>query len=298
MEKKRRLRFLVGLLVIVATWAVACRGGLPTENAGTGIAPANIFAQFYTEHGGVTIFGFPITDSFDFEGRQVQYFSRMRLEIEPATGLVQITPLGSLLYDGIISLDVPVEDEFLTFYETYGGESFFGKPISPQLVEADRWVQYFENARLSWHPENQSARVQVGELGSVHYRQSGAVAIYREQVRIGAIPVVDAGISQLNLSALVASPILFSGDQQRLRVMATTPEGNPAVGRTVEVTALYESGESVTLPIGQTDAQGIVEKPLALPAVQPGQTIQLHIHALSSNGESIGVHGLTYKVWW
>jgi hypothetical protein len=44
-------------------------------------------------------------------------------------------------------------DGFLHYWERYGGLAIFGYPISPQMQEDGRTVQYLERAKLEYHPE-------------------------------------------------------------------------------------------------------------------------------------------------
>ncbi len=56
-------------------------------------------------------------------------------------------------------------NQFLDFWNKYGGLSIFGYPISPELTENGHTVQYFERAKLEYHPENAGTDWEVeGEL--------------------------------------------------------------------------------------------------------------------------------------
>ncbi len=66
-------------------------------------------------------------------------------------------------------------DEFLQFFETRGGFEIFGSPISEAFEDPARGlrVQYFQRARMEWHPYNPDPyKVQLGlladELGYVY----------------------------------------------------------------------------------------------------------------------------------
>jgi hypothetical protein len=65
-----------------------------------------------------------------------------------------------------------VRDEFLRFYEIYGGVTSLGYPLTEE-IEVEGWkVQYFEKGRLEYHPENEPAyRVTVGWLGELLHRR-------------------------------------------------------------------------------------------------------------------------------
>jgi hypothetical protein len=57
---------------------------------------------------------------------------------------------------------------FLRYWESNGGLAQFGFPISPELVEEGRTVQYTERARFEWHTENRGTQYEVlaGRLGA------------------------------------------------------------------------------------------------------------------------------------
>ncbi len=50
---------------------------------------------------------------------------------------------------------------FLTFWRKYNGKLLFGAPITGELVEDGRIVQYFERARFEYHPEHLGSEQQV-----------------------------------------------------------------------------------------------------------------------------------------
>ena len=65
-----------------------------------------------------------------------------------------------------------LEEAFRQFYEIYGGLESLGRPITP-IITVDGWqVQYFEKARLEYHPENEPAyQLTVGWLGDLLQRR-------------------------------------------------------------------------------------------------------------------------------
>ncbi|MEM7344561.1 MAG: hypothetical protein AAF485_09985 [Chloroflexota bacterium] len=65
-----------------------------------------------------------------------------------------------------------VSDDFLYFFEQYGGVDSLGQPISDVMIVSGWQVQYFENGRLEYHPENEPAyRITVGWLGELLNRR-------------------------------------------------------------------------------------------------------------------------------
>lgn len=69
----------------------------------------------------------------------------------------------------VVTTDYPVQEPLLSFWQQ-GGVALFGYPISPALTEQNPddgkvyTVQYFERARLEYHPEA-AQPVQPGRLG-------------------------------------------------------------------------------------------------------------------------------------
>jgi 5'-nucleotidase len=79
-----------------------------------------------------------------------------------------------------------VENEFLYFFDRYGGVESLGQPISGELNDGGWRVQYFEIGRLEYHPENAPEyRVTVGWLGDLLQRRQPPLAA-------SSIPPVDA----------------------------------------------------------------------------------------------------------
>src|SRR5215212_2272665 len=56
---------------------------------------------------------------------------------------------------------------FLTFWRENGGVLIFGYPLSEEVIENGRVVQYFERARFEYHPENfgKADQIQLSLLG-------------------------------------------------------------------------------------------------------------------------------------
>lgn len=61
-----------------------------------------------------------------------------------------------------------VKGPLLEFFRKYGGSRIFGYPQTEVFYDPRLgiWVQYFDNVRMEWHPENPAPyRVQLGLLG-------------------------------------------------------------------------------------------------------------------------------------
>lgn len=135
------------------------------------------FLSFWRTHGGVTTFGYPITEELEENGRLRQYFERARFEYHPEQAdpnyRVQLSLLGAELTEGrTFPKATPGSGEqffpetghamsgvFLQFWRKRGGLAVFGFPISepfPEVSPVDGktyTVQYFERARFEHHPD-------------------------------------------------------------------------------------------------------------------------------------------------
>jgi 5-hydroxyisourate hydrolase-like protein (transthyretin family) len=91
-------------------------------------------------------------------------------------GLVLPTPLLARQSPGELSPDPGrryfeetqfwVSGEFLAYFDARGGLEVFGYPISAPFNDSGILTQYFQNARMEWHPDNpEPYRVQLGLLG-------------------------------------------------------------------------------------------------------------------------------------
>ena len=165
--------------------------------AQTGHTVSGVFYDFYRRYGDLTIFGLPLTEAFADHRRTVQYFERARLATTPA-GVVE-DPLGSLVTAGrtfppvapprpgagrlyVAATHHTLSGRFLDLWQRHHGRLLFGAPISEPLREANGdgtgrtyLVQYFQNARLEYHPEHAGTgnEVQIGLLGRQYLRKIG-----------------------------------------------------------------------------------------------------------------------------
>ena len=165
--------------------------------AQTGHTVRGSFYAFYHGYGGLKVFGLPLSEAFSDHGQVVQYFERARLVL--TTAGVRESPLGSLLSAGRAfppADPLPlghgyiyfgetgywIAGPFLDFWEHHHGQLLFGDPISQPLTEQNGdgtgrtyQVQYFQNARLEYHPElaGTDNEVQLGLIGRQYLRKFG-----------------------------------------------------------------------------------------------------------------------------
>lgn len=86
------LVLLLGLLVPAATQAQTTSRFFPE----TGRTVSGRFLDYWNANGGLAVFGFPLTEQFEEQGRSVQYFERQRFEAHPENARPYDVLLGRL----------------------------------------------------------------------------------------------------------------------------------------------------------------------------------------------------------
>jgi hypothetical protein len=215
---------LAGLLILPGCDLVGEEAGTgtggPNSNAGassTELAPIRVvsegesvyfketdrtlgqpFLRFWEEHGGVAVFGYPIserieeTDEATGEKYGAKYFERARMELHEETGeQVVLGRLGAILRHAeppaqplagaqfFPETGHNLSGPFLTFWNGHGGLAIFGYPITEMALERnpvdgkEYTVQYFERSRFELHPELAGTpyEVQLGQLGKELFEQ-------------------------------------------------------------------------------------------------------------------------------
>jgi hypothetical protein len=196
----------------------------------TGHAVSGPFMAYWQAHGGLPIFGYPISDAqndvepSNGKTTRVQWFERARFELHPEFAgtpyEVELGLLGKELAQGRQG-QAPFEPiapfasapdrvffpetshslagSFQAYWAANGGLPIFGYPISEAFPEANPTdgqvytVQYFERARFEEHPANPPAyQVELGLLGS----QLMPSAPASQQVAI----TVSGGASQVSIA--------------------------------------------------------------------------------------------------
>ncbi len=179
----------------------------------TGHTLTGKFLEYWQAHGGLALFGYPLTEPFldynpdDGKVYTVQYFERNRFELHPENAgtpyEVELGLLGKYFsaipgpeitahYGSGETAPVPggllfketghtLTGKFLQFWQNNGGLAMFGLPLTDPFMERSPvdgqtyQVQYFERNRFELHPENAGTpyEVELGLLGSQYLRVRG-----------------------------------------------------------------------------------------------------------------------------
>ncbi len=189
----------------------------------TGFCLRGRFRQFWEQHGGVAVFGFPIGPARMEQNRDTgqehltQWFERNRFELHEENAPPYDVLLGRLGDERLLQLgrnwqaearvDLPAEgclafatghtlcdqapgQGFLTYWRTHGladpardawerSQALLGQPVSEAVPERgldgqERLVQWFERARLEWHPYlPQGRRIVLGPIGREALQKRG-----------------------------------------------------------------------------------------------------------------------------
>ena len=176
----------------------------------TGHTLTGKFLDYWNAHGGLAVFGFPITEPFeefnidDTSSHMVQYFERNRFELHPEfanspyevelgllgrdfsaqtgagpSGSGQTKPInGGVMFE---QTSHSLTGKFFDYWNAHGGLAVFGYPITEPFQEVSPidgktyTVQYFERNRFELHPELAGTpyEVELGLLGTQVLRSRG-----------------------------------------------------------------------------------------------------------------------------
>ena len=208
---------LLGALTIVALVLPSLRAShspLPAPNAqalGNSGAPPR--SQYFAATGkvvqghflsafeqyGLERIGYPLSDERAENGRTVQYFERVRMEYHPdlaskgysilltrlgadlaGNGFARVAPFKSTSTKAYIAeTGHSLSEPFLSYWRSNGSVAFFGYPISEPMQQDGLYVQWFERARMEYHPNlaKQGKGVQLTHLGRTSYERVLAPAV-------------------------------------------------------------------------------------------------------------------------
>jgi len=294
----------------------------------TGHYVCDEFLRFYDELSGDTILGQPLSEAYpdDARGVLVQYFERARLEARPQSDGTQIAQLGALIeelgyaFPRLDPEEVPqfatalqryyhdsghtVSLAFLEFYLEHGGPDTFGLPISEVMFADGFTVQYFERARMEWHPEAEPRpEVRVSKLAEANLQRFGVPSSMRDplppppSVLSAEGEPVRAAVREVRVSASVGTVIAGAGraGEQSVHVFVIDQQGGPVKDVAVTAAVRYREGR-VTYNLWPTDEAGYTGQVFKLGASTPGERIVIDVHAI--HDELVGRTQTFFMAWW
>ncbi len=296
-----KLANLSGLLgAVLLTSALA---GLPPKQGDpslyfpeTGHTVRDPFVSFFNRTGGLAQHGFPITDDFvdPATGLLMQYFENSRFEWHPGNPdpyKVQLGLLGDQL--GYRQPPIPIGQippandpncqyfnetghtvclRFRDYWLQNGGIDRYGYPIGEWTKDGDRIIQFFQRARLEWHPEKPAdQRVQLTPLGRAYFQVAGLnpalLAPSPQSASLGQV-------RSLAARGAVMNSVAVSNGSQTGFVYVTDQLGHPIGGAAVTLVVHYPDGDqALTLP--PTTAGGTTFVTFTIPSITAGTIVSV-----------------------
>jgi len=262
------------------------------------------FREFFERRGDVEIFGYPLTEAFEDSRRQlrVQYFQRARMELHPYNpdpykvqlGLLvdelgysfppadpqQIPPFNNNLHHYFPETDHVVSYAFLNYFNEKGGVDIFGYPRSEFMYENGYIVQYFQRARMEWHPEDRSGQqmrlTNLGETCIERFPVPPGALEPQEPGRIGTPPGAQVTpmprVTRLDVSASVRNVITGREGSQTIFVYVTDQWQKPVQGAAARFVVHYQSGDAV-YDCAPTNASGFTSFSFDILPSTPGRRV-------------------------
>jgi hypothetical protein len=337
MRQLSRILLVCSLLLALSSWAVfpvLSQGAGVRYFSATGHNVQGDFLAFFNRYGGEAIFGLPRTEEFFQDGLKVQYFQRARMEyhpLNPPPYQVQLSLLGDMMghrMPPIPSISIPAPNHpqrryypqtghtlsysFLWFFDGHGGLDVFGYPITELLPERGTVVQYFQRAKMEWHPENPIlSQIALGNLGDEYIARRGLPSIQLDPKEPAApVPTLPGPSLQvwptpfpvapvlppdtqppaatpvpspqptlagdLHLSVSVKYPITGQGGYQTVYARVTDDWGRPVSGAAVEVIVHFRTGDQL-FRAPSTDASGYSSLTFGIGHPPPGYTLIIDV---------------------
>lgn len=311
-------RFFTGLIEVILLIAL---GSVPSALAQsgdsryfpeTGHTVREPFLSYFHATGGLARYGYPITDEVvdPKTGLLVQYFQNARLEWHPANAdpyKIQLGLLGDEL--GKQTAPQPVKEtppdpnchlfletghracfEFLKYWRNYGGLDSFGYPITEYTIENGIIVQYFQRAKMEWHPEkSKDQRMQLAPLGSIYFD-------YAQLPRQWVIPASFGEVTSIRAGASVLESYVSRGKTQTAYIYVTDQLGKPVPGASVTL-IIHRPGGDEGFTLTPTSEQGATFLTFNVGNVAPGTMIPVEFIVNYPNLKEIRTR-TSYMVWY
>lgn len=155
----------------------------------TGHIVTEPFLSEYNGYGGPSVFGYPLIEAINEDGRLLQYFERAVFYWDPDAPpgqRVKLAPLGRMTLEpetswwgdvGHVFPEGRVGGVFREFFDAYGGEAVFGPPLAnAELDEDGHMTQVFERVRMEMYGPAEQPMVRLTPLGAWLAPPPGAIS--------------------------------------------------------------------------------------------------------------------------
>jgi hypothetical protein len=272
------------------------------------------FLEFFNTRGGLEIFGYPLTEAFDdpSRGLRVQYFQRCRMEWHTYNAAPYDVQLGLLIdelgysfppaepeqipaYNNSLHYYFPETDHivsyaFLQFFKEKGGLDILGYPRSEFMYEDGYIVQYFQRARVEWHPEaeegSQMRLTDIGERYIEHFPLPEESAIQQ---------FTDPVVTGLDASASVRYATMGREGTQTVFVYVSDQRRDAVQGAAVAI-AVRHPTDPQTYTCDSTNASGFTRCSFEVNALPPGERILVDVTV--SYGDLTATTQTFFIPWW
>jgi len=295
--------------------------------AETGHYVCDEFLEFFEAQGGLEIFGYPLTETFEEPrlGLKVQYFQRVRMEVHPhAPGSYEVLrgplvdelgyhfPPASPDQIPVFNSDIHhyypetghvVSYAFLAYFRNEGGVGTFGYPLSEFIDEDGHIVQYFQWARMEWHPEDPSGpQMRLTNLGEIYLERFGVPGDYDEP-RDPPPPIIsdrptmppEPAVTALHISASVRHIIIGQGDGQTIFIYVTDQWRQPVEGAAVSMVAHYPTSMA-HYECAPADERGFTSSRFEILPTPPGRKVVIDVKV--TYGDLAGTTQIFFLPWW
>ncbi len=297
-------------------------GGNPHYFPESGFAIDPKFVPFFEQHGGLELFGYPISRTFIDQGVLVQYFQHARFEYHPDNPepyVVQLGLIGDELHYNQPAVRKPqfpsrrrvyfpetghtVAYAFLDYFKEHGGIDVFGYPITEMYFEEGRIVQYFQRMKMEWHPEDHTSPVHIGNLGEVyvqiHHNRFPPEAL--NPVEPSAIVVSSATavrpVTSLQAIVSLRYSVMGHSGEQVVSVLVTDGQGNPVAGANVTISFIDSEGHPLKRePNHLTDQRGLVNLTIPVNGGKAGEEIIVRAEVVYGSEETTAEN--VFLLWW
>jgi len=313
--------FVLIFSLVLAPFALAQSGDAHKYYNETGHNLDEPFFHFFNATGGLARYGYPTTEAYvdPQTGLLVQYFQKARIEWHPGNPepyRIQLGLLGDELGKREPPIPVtqvpPASDpncryfpetshtvclKFLDYWNTTGGLDMFGYPITEYKIENGRIVQYFQRARMEWHPEKPAGqRIQLAPLGDIYYYYAQLDLARRGATVDSAGPSgVRPSVTALRPRATVLNPIIARNRSQSGMVHVYDQFDKPLASAAVTLIVHFPAGDQALI-LAPTNANGATAFAFGVGQDRPGTIVSLEF-IVTYPGLALASTRTSYMVW-